>query len=221
MESVGRLQRVHGGAVPVLTEPDPPRTDGASDYSDLGRRLWGRLPRSGTLLIGTGRPALGLADAISADPPTAAGLTIVTNSLDVAIVLSKIPTIGVYNIGGTVSPQSHGQEGDWALSELDRLRVDVAVVCPAGVDAERGLTDPTPGGAAVNRAETLVGGRVIAMVDAASVGAAAFVQFATIDEIDELAIAGDVAAKLLQHFIDRGIELTVAPADQAEGRPDR
>lgn len=209
MESAGRLQRVHGGAVPALAKLGPEHSDDASPFCRLGRLLWARLPRDGTLLIGTGCPAVGLAEAISADPPAVAGLTIVTNSLDVAIMLSRINTLAVYNIGGTVSAASHGQEGDWAISELDRLRVDVSVICPTGLSVVDGLTDSTPAGAAVGRAETLAGGRVIAMTDAASLGTTAFVRFATIDEIDELAIDGAVGDKESGLFVDRGIELTV------------
>ena len=38
-----------------------------------------------------------------------------TNSLDAAIVLSRASRLEVYNIGGTVSPVTRAQEGDWAV----------------------------------------------------------------------------------------------------------
>ena len=211
MEAAGRLHRVHGGAIPVLPCAASSWTGSESQYVGLGRMVWDRLAREGTLLVGTGAPALGLAEAISADPPTRHGLTVVTNYLDAAIVLSRVPNLAVYNIGGTVSPRSRGQEGDWAITELNRLRTDVSVICPAGISVSEGLSDLTPAGAAICRAQTRVGRRVIALADAEAVGRAAFVTFATIEEIDEVAVAGTVPEKRHKPFIDRGLSLTIVP----------
>lgn len=211
METAGRLRRVHGGAIPVVPRPMATRSDRESRYIALGRAVWDRLPREGTLLIGSGLPALGLAEAISAAPPARTGLTVVTNYLDAAIVLSRVPTLAVYNIGGTVSPTSRGQEGDWAITELNRLRTDVSVICPAGISVDEGLSDLTPAGAAVCRAETRIGRQVIALADAAAVGRSAFVTFATIEEIDEIAVAGQVPDRQHRPFSDRGVGLTVVP----------
>lgn len=211
MEADGRLHRVHGGAIPVLSRPATAGTPvDTSGYAEIGRRLWARMPRQGTLLIGSGAPALGLAEAIVAAPPVQPGLTVVTAFLDAAILLSRTANLAVYNIGGAVSPTSRGQEGDWAITELRRLRVEVSVVCPDGLSVADGLSNRTPGGAAVARAEVLAGRRVVALADAAAVGTPAFVQFATIDEIDEVAIAGEPAESQLRPLVDRGVPLTIA-----------
>ena len=50
--------------------------------------------------------------------------------------------LSVYNIGGTVSATTRAQEGDWALQELERLHVDISLICPAGISPERGLGQP-------------------------------------------------------------------------------
>ena len=68
-----------------------------------------------------------------ASPPLGHGLTVVTNSLDAAIATARIPMLSVYNIGGSVSATTSAQEGDWALQELERLHVDVSLICPAGI----------------------------------------------------------------------------------------
>ena len=119
--------------------------------------------RRGTILLGTGSLTLALAHVMVGSPPEAHGLTIATNSLDAAIVLSRASRLEVYNIGGTVSPVTRAQEGDWAVHEMERLHVDVSVVCPAGISVERGLTEATPAAAAVSQAEVASGERVIAL----------------------------------------------------------
>jgi DeoR/GlpR family transcriptional regulator of sugar metabolism len=216
LEKSGRLQRVHGGALPVDEHPfrDPaPSLASEGSHLTFARMVWAQLPHSGTLLFGAGKLTLAVAQVINADPPTDSGLTVVTNSLDVTIALAPIRRVSVYNIGGTVSPVTRAQEGDWALQELARLRVDVTVVCPAGITIESGLGQSTPAAAAVSAAEVSCAQSVIAVAEADAVGRAAFVQFATINDIDRLMVSGQPDPAALEPFRDRGLDLTVVGDD--------
>jgi DeoR/GlpR family transcriptional regulator of sugar metabolism len=213
MEGAGKLQRVHGGAVRVAAGPlallnsqHPPT---AQSDLELAARVWKQLPRHGTILLGTGRLTLALAHAIVGSPPEAHGLTVATNSLDAAIVLSRASRVEVYNIGGTVSPLTRAQEGDWAVHEMERLHVDVSVVCPAGISVERGLTEATPAAAAVSETLVAAGDNVITLADVNSFGVSAFIQFAYLDQVDAIAVAGSLNQATLQPFVERGIAITV------------
>ncbi len=214
MEIAGKLQRVHGGAVRIDAGPLAIRSSNVAPEGDdleVATRVWQSLPRSGTILIGTGRLTLALAYVMAASPPEEAGLTVVTNSLDAAIVLSRASRIEVYNIGGAVSPITRAQEGDWAVHEMERLHVDVSVVCPAGISVERGLSQATPAAAAVSQVEVASADRVIALASPVTLGASGFVQFATIDQVDLIAVAGSPSQAMLQPFAERGIELSTGP----------
>lgn len=212
MESAGKLQRVHGGAVRIDSGPLARNTVTPADHGDLelAARVWEQLPRTGTVLLGTGGLTLALAHTIVAQPPELPGLTIVTNSLDAAVVLSRASRLEVYNIGGTVSPVTRAQEGDWAVHEMERLHVDVSVVCPSGISVERGLTQATPAAAAVSQVEVSSGARVIALASTLTLGVSAFVQFATLDEVDLVAVSGTPSPATLQPFAERGVALSVA-----------
>jgi DeoR family transcriptional regulator, fructose operon transcriptional repressor len=115
----------------------------------------------------------------------------------------------VYNIGGTVSPVTRAQEGDWAVHEMERLHVDVSVVSPAGISLERGLTEATAAAAAVSQAVVAAGEKVIVLADPGTFGVSAFIQFASIDEINAIAVAGSPNQAALQPFRERGITITV------------
>jgi DeoR family fructose operon transcriptional repressor len=213
MEEAGQLERVHGGAVALdagllAARAAVPTSD--EDDLELSARVWAELPRQGTLLVGTGRLALALAQTIVATPPESSGLTIVTNSLDAAVVLARASRLEVYNIGGTVSAATRAQEGDWAMAELARLHVDVSVVCPAGVSVGRGLTHATPSAAAVSQVEVSAAQRVVALADATTLGTAAFVQFAVLEDVDLLAVAGAPSQAVLQPFLDHGVSISTA-----------
>ncbi len=212
LEGTGKLVRVHGGAVRVdagpLAVPPLAAPKGHADV-ELARRIWHQLPRQGTVLLGAGPLTVALAHTIVATPPTTHGLTIVTNSLDAAVVLSRASRLEVYNVGGTVSPVTRAQEGDWAVHEMERLHVDVSVLSPAGVSVTRGLTEATPAAAAVSQAIVVAAAQVIALADADTLGASAFVHFAGIDQVDLVAVAGRPPQNALQPFVERGITVSM------------
>lgn len=216
LETDGRLQRVHGGAVPLETEPFPalvPAPVPDPDEFALAHELWTRLPRRGAVLLGAGPITGTLISALSDHPPPGPGLTIVTNALDAAIAAARIPHVAVYNIGGAVSSATRAQEGDWALQELQRLHVDVSVVCPAGISLDHGLGQSTPAAAAVSRAEVACGHNVIAVADANTLGRPAFVQFASWRELDMIMLAGRPADAVVAPYLERGIDIEVIEAD--------
>jgi DeoR family transcriptional regulator, fructose operon transcriptional repressor len=217
LEEQGQLHRVHGGAVPLAIHALPsgsvaPAEPAGSDDLELLEALWAWLPRDGTVLLGAGRLTTDLARVIVGDSPPSKGLTIVTNSLDAAIVLSRAATVSVYNIGGTVNSTTRAQEGDWALQDLNRLHTDVSVVCPAGISVAGGLSQATPAAAAVSESEVRCGRKVIALVDSSALGSSAFVQFATLDQVDQIAVTGFPDTSLVQPFVDRGVRVLQTPA---------
>ena len=72
METAGKLQRVHGGAVRIDAGPlaiRNPNDAPEGDDLELSTRVWQSLPRSGTILIGTGRLTLALAYVMAGSPP--------------------------------------------------------------------------------------------------------------------------------------------------------
>lgn len=210
MERSGRLRRVHGGAVSTDSDPiaalgSPASVDRADQ--DWAAEVWALLPRTGTVLLGTGEPTLTLARLIVTEADDLSDLTIVTNSLDAALVLSRAPGLSVYNLGGTVSARTRAQEGDWALTELRRLHTDVSVICPAGIHPDHGLTQLTPAAAAVSEAEVAAGTTVVALASAESLGGTALVRFAPLESVDVLAIAGAVADGALRPYREAGIKI--------------
>lgn len=214
LEEDGKLQRVHGGAVPIqsggglvgpATEPD----------LTFACQLWRRLPRTGTLLIGPGHGSTALAQAIGADPPQRPGLTILTRALDVAVLASRVPTIDVYNLGGFVSGETRAQQGEWALTELGRFRLDLAVLWPDGISTGAGLSARTTADAALGEAEVRSARRVIAIGDRHNVGRTAFVCYARIEALDELLLPADepLTDGALGGISERGVRISRMRAD--------
>lgn len=223
LEAAGRLVRVHGGAVLPAGEPAVPVTalPAPEDPGDraLAQALCPEIPRTGTVLMGAGRLTSALTHVMVTTPPTATGLTVITNALDVAVHLARVPTVSVYNIGGTVARQTRAQEGDWAVEELARFRVDLALVCPAGLTVEYGLSHRTPAAAAVAQAMVDCAERTIALCSAPTVGRSALVRFAAVESVESVWVSGGLTAAQVRAFRARGVALRIF--DQAEREGDR
>ncbi len=223
LERSGVLRRVHGGAISSAAEscvPIPTLAEPAADEAAAAAAVWSGLPRTGTVLIGSGPLALALTHALIAAPPAQAGLTVVTNSVNTAVHLARLPLLSVYNIGGTVSYPTGAQEGDWALDELRRLRVDVAVLSPAGISVRHGLSESTPSAAAVAQAIVSCSERRLVVCTGQALGHSSFVQFARLDEIDHLFVAGRPDGAAARSLLDQGVPMTVLTASPHAGPAD-
>lgn len=208
LEQQGLLQRVHGGAVRRTERPLSP-FDGTTPehplpHLQLADLVIDRLPADATIFIGASPLTWALAESLSRRPQ-AEGMTIVTNSLDVAVVMSRVESLHIYNIGGTVEPETRAQQGNWALEELERFRIDLALLTPSAITAENGIFAATPMSAASLAAEARSADRTWALIEAENLGAPGFVRAAPIDAIDLIFTAGLPEPHRARPFLDAGI----------------
>jgi DeoR/GlpR family transcriptional regulator of sugar metabolism len=78
-------------------------------------------------------------------------VTVLTTALKVAVELSRRPAIQVILSGGAVSSRSLSCQGSLADPILERCHVQKAFLSCRGLDAVRGLSEPTEGQAALKR----------------------------------------------------------------------
>lgn len=103
LERQGLLRRVHGGAIPVERLGFEPGLDArAAAQTDQKERIakaaLAELPTEGAILIDAGTTTGRLAEMLLADRE----LTVITNSLPIAMSLSGRPAITLLMIGGRI-----------------------------------------------------------------------------------------------------------------------
>ena len=213
LEQQGLLQRVHGGAVrraerPLSpfdgTTPEPP-----PQQLRLAELVINRLPAEGTVFIGASPLTWVLAESLSRKPQ-AEGMTIVTNSLDVAVVMSRVESLHIYNVGGGLEQETRAQQGSWALDEISRFRVDLAMLAPDGVTVDGGVFGATPMAAAVIAAGVRSADQVWLLLEAERLGYSGFVQAAPIDAVDQILTAGTPDPHRSAAFLEAGITVVSA-----------
>jgi len=186
LEAMGELRRVHGGAVPVHSEPPiAERVHTRVKYKRAIARAAAGLVSSGqTLFLDAGSTTSVLADELA----KLSGLTIITNSFDVAL---KVGAAGnganqLIMLGGAVGGPVCATAGDITIAEIHRYRADLALLSPVGVDAECGATNYDLREAEVARAMTANAKQLVLLADFSKIGLCSRVSFCGADRIGHL-----------------------------------
>lgn len=196
LELRGVLRRVHGGAVAAsktsraeesIAERRDRNSTEKARIAQLALRL---LPSSfsGAIALDAGTTTGLLAEHVARWHPDAAhqSLVVITNSLTIASILSENPDIEVQLLGGRLRGITSAAVGASTLSQLARLRPDIAFIGANGIHPEFGLSTPDEEEAAVKHALTVGARRAVAIVDASKLNEEALVHFARLDDLDTL-----------------------------------
>lgn len=210
LEAEGRLERTHGGAVPVLpggrTERtlDARRGENVAAKQAIGRAALGLLPDAGgSILLDAGTTTARLAEALPPDHD----LTVVTNSVPLADSLHRAGTDRLHLLGGQVRGLTGACVGVPVIRALDAIRVDVAFLGTNGLHGERGLTTQDPDEAAVKTAMCGAARRVVVLADSAKIGHEFLVGFAPLEAVDVLVTDAAPPGPLADALHEREIEV--------------
>ena len=147
----GKLQRVHGGALPVSPALGDLRVRealSADDKAALGRHGAALVRPGQVVILDGGTTAIQVARHL----PRELRATVVTHSPNVAIELAACPQVEILMLGGRLFRHSMVIVGAAVLDAASRLRADLYFMGVTGVHPEAGLSTGDAEEAAVKRA---------------------------------------------------------------------
>ena len=205
LERQGLLKRVHGGAIPVERlgfEPALAARDTVmvAEKERIAKAALAELPPTGAILLDAGTTTSRLAESLPADRE----LTVVTNSLPIALTLSVRPALTVLLVGGRIRGRTLAAVDAPAVSALGDLCVEVAFLATNGVSVDRGLTTPDLSEAAVKRAMLRAGQRRILLADHSKVAAVQLARFGGVSDLDVLITDSGLDARLAEELQGEG-----------------
>ncbi|WP_041695018.1 DeoR/GlpR family DNA-binding transcription regulator [Alicyclobacillus acidocaldarius] len=182
LEEQGVLHRTHGGAVAKeVAAFEPTWSEKRIQNQDAKMRIAALaldLVRPGqVVLLDAGTTTYEIARQWRHE-----GVTVVTNSLDIASEFSTRRDLDLVLLGGQLRAKTGAFVGPFAERMLDELHVDIAFLGANGIDF-RGITTPNPQEAAIKRAMVKCADRVVLVADRTKLHQTAFVRVATWDEI--------------------------------------
>lgn len=208
LEAGGLVRRVHGGAVSidrlVFEAPLAERTHRMTDEKvRIGEAAVGELPRSGAIFIDAGSTTAQFAERI----PPSATLTVATNSLPIALTLADRPNITVLMTGGRIRGRTQAGVDDWALRNLESLRVDIAFVAANAVSLDHGLGTPDASEAAVKRAIVAAGERIVLLADHTKFETRSMLSYAPIAAVDKAITGRELAEDTEGALVGAGVDV--------------
>ncbi len=129
LESRELVQRTHGGALPASPKIEGFDVKQSAHYREkvaVGRAMAGRIRDGQTVLLDSGTTTLEVARALDRSR-----VTVVTNDLQIGLVIAQRRSANLVFIGGELLPNDVSMWGPTAVEQLQHLRVDLVV---AGCD---------------------------------------------------------------------------------------
>ncbi|WP_349899273.1 DeoR/GlpR family DNA-binding transcription regulator [Parafrigoribacterium soli] len=193
LAATGLLQKVHGGAkVPGSLRTDEPGFETKSmreepEKGAIAREALSFVTPGSAIGLSAGTTTWTLAKSLR----SIEGLTIVTNSIQIADVFHRAPTrkdgnrTTVILTGGERTP-SDALVGPIAISALSQLHLDVLFLGVHGVESKAGFTTPNLLEAETNRAFVATARNVIVLADHTKWGIVGMSTIAKLSEVDAL-----------------------------------
>ncbi|MDA0567856.1 DeoR family transcriptional regulator [Streptomonospora sp. S1-112] len=175
--------RANGCSAVASPAPAPaPRPEPAAPPGErIAAAALAELPEHGVVLLDAGPLSEDLARAL----PPGCDLTVVTNSMAVAVELMGREDVTVLLIGGRIRAGATATVcGGSGMPGLKGLHVDVAFMTAGGVDGKRGLTANDPVEAAAKRMMMRVSDRVVVLATDRHVGHVALARYGTMQDLD-------------------------------------
>ena len=205
----GRCRRVYGGALPVTpaSAPMASRIDKALEKkSALARAALPLIQHGELLFLDSGSTNLGLVDLLPED----AGLTVATNSVDIAAAVLRRSDVRLIVIGGLVDQTVGGCVDASAVQSIAQMNIDRCFIGSCAISPTRGvsafdLADATFKRAVLASSEHSV---VLALTD--KFEARAPYKVAAISEIESIVVEHDLRHAERVALSKAGASVTVA-----------
>jgi len=208
LEQAGRLRRSHGGAVSVKDQqPEIPYFEREITHAEEKKRIAEAaiklIQPKDRILLDASSTAWYMAASMPDIP-----LTVLTNSIKVAMELSSKEKIEVISTGGILASRSLSYVGPLAERSLDAYHVDKAFLSCKGVHLERGVSESNELQARIKHKMVGMADQVILVADSSKFGVQAFTHVADLNDVDTIITDERLPAVILSQLQDRQISVT-------------
>jgi DeoR family transcriptional regulator of aga operon len=213
LEENGLLRRTHGGAIPI--EPlfyeafrhDQSFQDQVESCAEEKRRI----ALAAAELVSPGDTIALTAGTTTNEVvrrlPSVGGVTVVTNTVNVAMELSKRKDVHVFVTGGHLRGDWFSLVGAEAVASMSGVFVDVLFIGVNGIDAHHGLTCINADEVEINRSMVRQAKRKIAVADHRKLGVVTKWLICPTNAIDLLITDKGASDKMIAPFLEQKVKI--------------
>jgi DeoR/GlpR family transcriptional regulator of sugar metabolism len=211
LELEGFILREHGGAFLKNVEDNVKsftilNQDNLEKKKIIGKKAAELIEAGDSIILDSGSTTTEIAKNLIGR----SGLTIITNALNIAMMLGAEPGIEVIVTGGEFKPPTLSLTGQKAASFFEDIHVDKLFLATAGISLRSGLTYPSLSDIVVKKAMIEASDVTYLVADSTKIGKNAFASLGALSLIDYIITDQFINSDHLQLFKDNGIELIIA-----------
>lgn len=211
LEADGYVSREHGGAY-LKTLPRQVETLSLQHLENMDKKR--KIGARAASLVGGGETII--LDAGSTTTEVAhgllnrQGLTVITNALNIALILGAVPGFAVHMPGGQFKAPTLSLSGDKSVEYFRDILAGKLFLATAGVSLEAGLTYPSFADLQLKQAMIKAAQHVYLVADSTKINRTSFTRLGTLDVIHSFITDDGIRDEDAREFERRGIELIVA-----------
>ncbi len=211
LEKEGFILREHGGAFLRNVEENVKsitllNQENIEKKQKIGKKAAELIESGETIILDSGSTTTEIARNLLGKK----GLTVITNALNIALILGAEPGIDLIVTGGEFKPPTLSLTGQKAADFLEDIHVDKLFLATAGISLRSGLTYPSLNDIVVKKAMIDAADTTYLVADSTKIGKNAFASLGALSLIDYIITDPGIAPEHLQLFKDHEIELIIA-----------
>lgn len=138
-------------------------------------------------------------------------LTVITNALNIAVILGAVPGFAVHMPGGQFKAPTLSLSGDKSADYFRNIFAGKLFLATAGVALDAGLTYPSFADLQLKEAMIKAAAHVFLVADSSKIGKSAFTRLGALEVIQTFITDDGISDADAQAFEARGIRVLVAP----------
>jgi len=211
LEKDGFIEREHGGAYlknigMSVKNIVLQNQENLEQKAAIARKALEHINNGDTIILDSGSTTTEIAKLILGFK----NLTVITNSLNIALVLGVDPEINLVVTGGEFKAPTLSLTGQKAADFFDGLHVDKLFLATAGITLKSGLTYPSISDIVVKRAMIESANEVFLVADSGKIGKSSFASLGTLSLIDFLITDSKISEEDINMLKRNDIKMIIA-----------
>ena len=212
LERAGVLVRSHGGALLRREDDDQPlavkKTLHHAEKVRIAKRAVALIQDGETVIIDSGTTTAELAEQIRES--SLQSINVITNALNVAMILANAPMVRLIMPGGILRRESNSLSGHIGEAALAELRADRVFLGADAIDPSIGVMTPHLPEAQLNLKMIEIARQVIAVADASKLQRHNISVIAQVEQLDMLITDSSAPTEVVEELRRRGVEVLLA-----------
>jgi DeoR/GlpR family transcriptional regulator of sugar metabolism len=208
LEEMGLVQREHGGA--YLKELETAQAGivlnqgvHAEEKDEIARKAAALIKEGDTIILDSGSTCTALARLLKKYRE----LTVITNALNIAIILGGNQGIHVLVSGGEFKAPTISLTGDFAAGIFKTIHVSKCFLATAGISQEMQLTYPSLSDLPVKSAMIRAADKVFLLADSSKIGVSSLATLGRLSLIDTLITDSKISSEQLKAIKELNVEI--------------